>query len=123
MESETASQLQREGVKYDKGKLRYDLIPPAPLEELVAVYTMGAEKYDDRNWEKGMKWGRIFGALMRHAWRFWAGDEKDHESGLHPLAHAAWCCFTLMEYARTHRELDDRPKAAKAQQRGQEDTK
>jgi hypothetical protein len=53
---------------YDAGKLRYDLLPPDALEELVRVYTVGAEKYAERNWEKGMAWCRAFGSLMRHAW-------------------------------------------------------
>uniref|UniRef100_UPI001E4FF338 dATP/dGTP diphosphohydrolase domain-containing protein n=1 Tax=Acetomicrobium sp. S15 = DSM 107314 TaxID=2529858 RepID=UPI001E4FF338 len=38
--------------------LRYDLIPSDALRELAKVYTVGAEKYGERNWEKGMSWGR-----------------------------------------------------------------
>jgi len=98
----------KEARKDDNGKVRYDLIPPGPLHVLAWVYTMGAEKYGDRNWESGLKWGRIFGATMRHLWAFWRGKLMDEESGLPHLAHAAWGCFTLMEYCRTHKELDDR---------------
>jgi len=96
------------GVKFDEGKNRYDLIPGYALDELAKIYTYGTKKYDDNNWRKGMKWGRIFGAMMRHAWAFWRGEDRDPESGLLHLAHAAWQCFTLMEYAKTHPELDDR---------------
>jgi hypothetical protein len=102
--------LKREGVKYDGGKLRYDLIPADSLEELAKVYTMGAKKYEDHNWRKGMLWSRVFAALMRHSWSWFQGYDKDYESGLHPLAHAAWCCFTLMNYAKTRKEFDDRIK-------------
>jgi hypothetical protein len=98
----------KEGVKFDDGKLRYDLVPPYPLNELVKVYTVGAKKYSDRNWEKGMSWGRIFAALMRHCWAFWNGEENDPEDGIHHMAHAAWCCLALIEYGKTHKELDDR---------------
>ena len=42
------------GTKNDGGKLRYDLIPPRALEALAYVYTIGAAKYSDRNWEKGI---------------------------------------------------------------------
>lgn len=98
----------REAVKYDTGKERFDLIPPGPLLELAKVYTRGAEKYAPRNWEKGMAWGRVFAAVMRHLWKYWKGEENDPEDGLSHLAHAAWGCFTLMVYRQTHPELDDR---------------
>ncbi len=97
-----------EAKKDDSGKERFDLIPAMPLIELARVYTYGAAKYDDRNWEKGLFWGRVFAAAQRHLWRFWSGEDADAESGLSHLAHAAWCCLALMEYTKTHSELDDR---------------
>ena len=103
-------QLEKEGVKYDGGKLRYDLLPADSLKELVKVYTMGAEKYTDHNWRKGLKWSRVFGALMRHAWSWFMGEDLDPESGLNHMTHAAWNCFTLVSFAATHPELDDRIK-------------
>jgi len=109
-EKDKKEQLEREGVKYDDGKLRYDLIPADALEELAKVYTMGSKKYTDNNWRLGMKWSKIFGALMRHSWSWFSGQDKDYESGLHPLAHAAWCCFTLINYSKTKKEFDNRVK-------------
>jgi len=97
------------GQKGDAGKLRFDLIPPRSLQDLAHVYTIGAKKYADRNWEKGIAFGRIFGAMQRHAWAWWDGEELDQEDGQHHLAAVAWCAFTLLEYLRTHREFDDRP--------------
>jgi hypothetical protein len=87
---------------------RYDLIPPEALDALAKVYGHGAHKYEDRNWEKGYSWGLCFAAMMRHAWAFWRGEETDRESGLPHLAHAAWHCFTLMTFAQTHTNKDDR---------------
>lgn len=95
--------------KDDNNKARFDLIPPHPLYQLADIYTYGAQKYADRNWEKGLKWGRIFGAIMRHLWSFWMGETNDKESGQPHLAHAAWGCFTLLEYIHKHPEMDDRP--------------
>ena len=89
-------------------KLRYDLISPSSLKALAYVYTIGSQKYSDRNWEKGIPWGRIFAAMMRHAWAWWAGEVTDKEDGQHHLASVAWCAFALMEYEITHPELDDR---------------
>ena len=97
-----------EGVKNDAGKLRFDLFPVVPLERLAEVYTIGAKKYTDRNWEKGIQWGRIFAAMMRHAWKWWRGEQFDEVDGQHHLASVAWCAFALMQYEITHPELDDR---------------
>jgi len=99
------------GVKDDADKLRYDLIPVQPLEELVLCYTVGARKYGDRNWEKGLAFGRLFAAMMRHAWAWWQGVRR-HDDGMHHLASVAWCAFALMELELTHPELDDSPKGA-----------
>lgn len=96
------------GKKDDEGKLRFDLIPPKSLIELAKVYTYGANKYGDKNWKKGIKWNRIFGAIQRHLWAFWSGEDKDKESSIHHLAHAAWGCFTLLDYKENHKDLDNR---------------
>ena len=97
------------GIKHDTSKLRFDLIPPSSLEELVSVYTFGAEKYEPRNWERGIEYSRIYAAVQRHLSAYWRGQDLDEESALPHLAHAAWGLFALLEYQRTHPELDDRP--------------
>lgn len=99
------------GKKFDENKARFDLIPPQPLDEVARVFTIGANKYGDRNWELGISWGRIFAAMCRHAWAFWRGEVYDPVDGQHHLASVAWCALVLMEYEVTHPELDSRPKA------------
>lgn len=84
------------------------LIPTYSLNEVARVYTYGTIKYDDNNWRKGMKWGRIYGPIERHAAAWRMGETNDPESGLHHLAHSAWNCIALYEYVFTHPELDDR---------------
>jgi hypothetical protein len=96
-------------VKHDEDKARFDLIPLQALWRLAEVYTLGAKKYAPRNWEKGMAWGRVFSAVMRHLWKWWGGETNDPEDGISHLMHAAWGCFTLFEYEHTHVEFDDRP--------------
>lgn len=88
---------------------RFDLIPPESLIALAEHYGRGAEKHGDRNWERGYNWTLSFGAMMRHAWLFFSGEDIDEETGGHHLAAVAWHAFTLMEFGRTHPELDDRP--------------
>lgn len=97
------------GNKETEGKLRYDLLPPKALEKLVAVYNYGMNKYDERNWELGLKWNSAFGAFMRHSWSFWGGEDINEESGLPHIAHAVFWGLALLEYMETHPELDDRP--------------
>jgi hypothetical protein len=96
------------GVKFDQGKARFDLMPPGVLEGVAEVFTYGANKYGERNWEKGMKWGRLFGAAMRHAWAFWNGNELDPESKKHHLYHAIASLMMLAELYRFDSNGDDR---------------
>jgi len=103
--------LGKGGVKKDKGKLRFDLLSPVATMGLVAILTRGAYKYEDRNWEKGMRWGRTWAAVMRHMFEFWLGTDNDPEDGLHHLHHAACNLHFLAHYAEvpTYKEYDDRP--------------
>lgn len=96
------------GVKYDGAKPRYDLIPPDALERLAELYALGAKKYGERNWEEGMTWGRIFAALMRHAWAFWRGEKYDQIDGQHHLIAVAWNAFVLYEYEQRQIGEDNR---------------
>jgi len=97
-----------EGRKFDADKLRYDLIPVEPMAQVARVYTIGAKKYNDRNWESGIKWGRIYAAIQRHLTAYWGGERDDQTDGQHHLASVVWGALALMEYERTHPELDDR---------------
>lgn len=99
-----------EGRKDDAEKPRYDLIPPEILHGLAVVLTYGAVKYSERNWERGMRWGRPFGALMRHMWAWWRGEDKDPETGYSHLWHAACCVAFLISYEARKLGEDDRNK-------------
>ena len=83
--------------KEDKGKLRYDLIPPQALQLLAEVYTHGAQKYGDHNYLEGdgLDRSRIVGGIKRHIESYLMGMDMDEE-GQHNLAAAAWGCFTLI---------------------------
>lgn len=98
-----------EPVKFDSDKPRTDLIPPQALLQIAEVFAFGAKKYDDRNWEKGLLYHRIYGAMLRHLYAFWGGEDNDPESGKSHLAHAGCCLFMLMGTVAQHPELDDRP--------------
>ena len=98
-----------EGRKDDGDKVRLELLPSEIIEALGKVLTFGAVKYDDRNWEKGMKWSRVFGAAMRHMWAWWRGEKADPETGYSHLWHAAACISFLVAYEERQVGEDDRP--------------
>lgn len=99
-----------EGVKYDQHKIRWDLVPFDAVNEIAKVLTFGAAKYDARNWEKGMNWSRVFGAVQRHLTRWFHGQDKDKETRLTHLAHAGCCIFFLLAWELRKVGTDDRPK-------------
>lgn len=98
-----------EGRKDDSGKARYDLIPAEALDALARLYGQGAAHYGDRNWENGLRYGRVFAALMRHAWAWWRGQRNCPIDGQHHMSSVAWCALALQTLEQTHAELDDRP--------------
>lgn len=98
------------GIKFDDDKLRVDLMPVDAMESIAAVLTFGAKKYNDRNWEKGMNWSRLYRAAVNHLWQWWKGKDLDDETGLPHLAHAATCVIFLLSYHLRHTAKDQRNK-------------
>jgi len=97
------------GLRYNHGKLRYDLLPTDATAELVKVLTYGASKYAERNWERGQKWSVPYASCMRHLQAWHSGEDVDPESGLLHLAHAACNIAFLLAYQlRGMITLDDR---------------
>jgi 5'(3')-deoxyribonucleotidase len=97
------------GQRFNKGKLRTDLVPPRAQEEYVKILTKGAEKYAERNWEDGMKWSTVLASLKRHLLAIERGEDYDKETGLLHAAHVMCNAAFLTEYYHTHPEFDDRP--------------
>lgn len=97
------------GVKFDKGKLRMDLLPPDVLEALAQILTDGAVKYGAYNWSKGMAWSRPYAALMRHLLAWWGGQDTDPESGHSHLWHVLTNAAFLVAYEQRGIGEDDRP--------------
>jgi len=99
------------GNKFDGGKLRLDLVPVELLETLADIYTYGTIKYDDDNWRDGLKFSRIMGAVLRHLFAWYHGEDVDHESKKLHLAHAFWNVGTLLyynTYYKLYKKYDDR---------------
>lgn len=97
-----------EGLRYDEGKERVDLLPPDALMELGKVYGAGSVKYAARNWEKGMPWSKVLGPLMRHLFKWMKGETIDPEDGQLHIAKVAWNAIALLTYELRGIGLDDR---------------
>jgi hypothetical protein len=79
------------GLRFNKGKLRYDLLDPDAVEGIVKVLTYGLEKYtvtDEsgkiistgaNNWKKGMDWSSVIGSLKRHLAAIEKGEDYDFD--------------------------------------------
>lgn len=98
---------------------RFDLIPEDVSWKLAEHYGLGAQKYADRNWEKGYKWSLSYAALRRHFSLFWQGEDIDDDpellapgqtepSALHVVA-GLWHANALTAFYLRGSGTDDRP--------------
>lgn len=95
------------GLRYDDNKERVDLIPPDAMLELGRVYMVGARKYSERNWEKGMPWSKMVGPMLRHLFKFLMGEDIDPEDGQLHVAKIAWNAIGLLTYNLRKIGIDD----------------
>lgn len=95
----------------DEGKPRMDLVPPEAINGLAEVLGIACSpkvnpdtgvleppKYEERNWEKGMDWGKAYGSLQRHLNSWWGGEDLDPETGKSHLKHALANLSFLITY-------------------------
>lgn len=106
----TATTGKGSGLRFNKGKQRYDLVEPHAFADFVQVLTDGAEKYFDRNWENGLSWTSVLASLKRHIAAIERGEDYDKESGRLHIAHAACNVHFLNAFYYTFPQGDDRPK-------------
>ena len=100
-----------EGTKHDGLKAMLHLIPVKLIEGVGAILTHGARKYEERNWELGLVYSRPFGAIMRHMWSWWAGEDNDSQTGKSHLWHAATELSFLIHFEanpKQYEKFDDR---------------
>jgi hypothetical protein len=101
---------EQSGGRKGQNEYRTDLLPWDVILEDAKLYGRGAQKYEERNWERGYKWSLSFAALIRHAIQFWLGESYDQETGCHHMAAVRFHAAALERFEREHPELDDRPK-------------
>jgi hypothetical protein len=114
---------QIKGRRYNKGKLRYELISSIALEEIAKVYTNGAEKYTDydekgniiydgsNNWRNGLLWMDCIASAKRHIEKFVKGTDIDVETNTLHLANACWNLMTILDFYKSFPQGDNRIKS------------
>lgn len=94
------------GVKHDQGKVQWHYMDNfwPELEEVVAVLTMGDQKYpseDGANWKRVDDAARRYNdARLRHDLAYRRGEKIDPESGKSHLAHVITNAFFSMYFDR-----------------------
>lgn len=84
----------------------YDLIPYQEMTEAFArVAEHGAVKYAAWNWSKGLARVQLLGSLLRHAFAYLRGEERDKDSGLLHTDHILWNAAVLAH--NVHWDLED----------------
>lgn len=98
-----------EGLRFNQGKTRHDLVPAYAQEQYARVLTKGAEKYAPGNWMKGMAWSKVIASLERHLQAIKGGEDFDPEDEILHSAHIMCNAAFLTEYYKIYPEGDDRP--------------
>lgn len=102
---ESNKELQNKAIRFDAGKTDWSLVPWDSVEEIVKVLEFGKVKYAAWNWSSngGFKYMRVFNSTMRHLLAWARGEDKDPESGLSHLSHAA-CNLLFIIYFVKHKD-------------------
>jgi diadenosine tetraphosphatase ApaH/serine/threonine PP2A family protein phosphatase len=79
--SETGAMREAIGVPY------FRQLPLEALAAGAAALEYGANKYDNRNWEKGLPWQQMIDSLKRHIEDFERGRDYDDAEGGSGLPH------------------------------------
>jgi len=90
-----ANEQSEEGLRFNAGKIRIDLIPWEWLYALAHLLTLGSIKYAPRNWEKGLSWSDTMASLKRHLVAWERGEDYDDETKSHHLVSVAWNALVL----------------------------
>ena len=94
-----------------EGKSRPDLISPYAQLRKGQWLRLGAEKYAERNWEKGMKISRCIASICRHLFQYMMGStNEDHLAAIAVNAEFIMHYEAMIKKGLLSSELDDMPK-------------
>lgn len=110
MSKEKKTKKQEIGDHFDEGKAPIHLIPVEAILGTAHVFGMGAKKYGEYNFRKGIRHTQIINSLLRHTLAYLDGEDNDPESGKSHIYHAMANCAMLIYMIHNKPELDDRYK-------------
>jgi hypothetical protein len=91
-------------------KMQLELISPYFEDRLGNWLTKGAQKYEARNWEKGIPISRCVASLKRHLNAFIKGKtDEDHEAAIACNIMFIIHYQEMMERNKMTKEIDDMP--------------
>tara|TARA_R110000851_G_scaffold78000_5_gene172074 strand:+ start:13929 stop:14261 length:333 start_codon:yes stop_codon:yes gene_type:complete len=96
------------GDRFNTGKLRWSLVSMSALAPMVRVLMFGAQKYNDNNWKKGLKYTEVCESLQRHMNSFMEGEDDDPESKLTHVGHILCNALFLSYMFLFKKDMDDR---------------
>jgi hypothetical protein len=86
----------------NKGRGRFDLLPYEALEAAAIWYEQGADKYGERNWEKGCSVKDCINRMIRHSIKAGNGmTDEDH------LAAVIWNACTAISMMKRRPDMND----------------
>lgn len=98
-------------LRKNQGKPEVSQIDPRFIRGLADLMTKSAKKYGKFNWALGQEYHTPYDSLMRHMLSFIEGEDKDPESGVSHLLHAAANCMILYtSQLKNNKDLDTRYK-------------
>lgn len=103
-------------LRFNQGKVRWDLIDPRAVEGVAKVLEFGTIKYTAENWRKGLSWKSTLRSLESHLQALKRGEDIDPESGLPHIDHLGCNWMFFSNYQKTGTGEDDRVKLAKTPQ-------
>lgn len=104
------------GAKREKlHALPYDLVPFQEMTEAyVRVAEKGAVKYAPWNWSAGLSRVQLLGSMLRHAFAYLRGQDRDTETGLLHTDHILWNAVSLSHNVHWNLEDGRRPEPERA---------
>ena len=101
-------------------KLPVHYVPPALMLGAAEAMADGAKKYGPYNFrESQIAAGVYMGAMLRHLFTWWDGEDIAQDSGVHHIKHVAACAGLILDAMECGTFADDRPaKSGAAKMRG-----
>lgn len=105
--------IEEKGLKFDKGKIDFSLLPSVALEEAAKAFMYGASKYGRFNYKKGLEVSRLIAAALRHIYAYSSGKNIDEESKISHLGHALANIMMIIDLTELNTLIDNRFKSFK----------